>query len=73
MLDAHPLVAEAVPTARIEIAPNADPDKRSYRVNFDKIAYSPTDARPIRTTPNLPVGVAQLMGQSQNFFHTSHV
>ena len=22
---------------------------------------------------NLPVGVAQLMGQSQNFFHTSHV
>jgi nucleoside-diphosphate-sugar epimerase len=32
------LVAEAVPTARIEIAPDAGPDKRSYRVNFEKIA-----------------------------------
>jgi len=32
------LVAEAVPTARIEIAPDAGPDKRSYRVSFEKIA-----------------------------------
>lgn len=32
------IVAEAVPTARIEIAPDAGPDKRSYRVNFEKIA-----------------------------------
>ncbi len=32
------LVAEAVPSARIEIAPDAGPDKRSYRVNFEKIA-----------------------------------
>src|SRR5262249_15730341 len=30
-------VAEAVPGARIEIASDAGPDKRSYRVNFDKI------------------------------------
>ena len=32
------LVAEAVPAAKIEIAPDAGPDKRSYRVNFEKIA-----------------------------------
>lgn len=32
------IVAEAILTARIEIAPNAGPDKRSYRVNFEKIA-----------------------------------
>jgi nucleoside-diphosphate-sugar epimerase len=32
------IVAEAIPTARIEIAPDAGPDKRSYRVNFEKIA-----------------------------------
>lgn len=32
------LVAEAVPNARIEIAPDAGPDRRSYRVNFEKIA-----------------------------------
>ena len=32
------IVAEAIPAARIEIAPDAGPDKRSYRVNFEKIA-----------------------------------
>ena len=32
------IVAEVVPGARLEIAPDAGPDKRSYRVNFDKIA-----------------------------------
>ncbi len=31
-------VAAVVPGCRVEIAPDAGPDKRSYRVNFDKIA-----------------------------------
>jgi hypothetical protein len=32
------IVADVVPGCRVEIAPDAGPDKRSYRVNFDKIA-----------------------------------
>jgi nucleoside-diphosphate-sugar epimerase len=32
------IVAEVVPGCRIEVARGAGPDKRSYRVNFDKIA-----------------------------------
>jgi hypothetical protein len=40
------IVAEAVPAARIEIAPDAGPDKRSYRVNFDKIAAVLTTFKP---------------------------
>jgi nucleoside-diphosphate-sugar epimerase len=31
------IVAEVVPGCRLEIAPDASPDTRSYRVNFDKI------------------------------------
>ena len=36
--DIAEIVADVVPEARVEIAPDAGPDKRSYRVNFDKIA-----------------------------------
>ena len=36
--DIASIVAEVVPDARVEIAPDGGPDKRSYRVNFDKIA-----------------------------------
>jgi len=32
------IVADVVPGCRLEIAPDASPDTRSYRVNFDKIA-----------------------------------
>ena len=32
------VVAEVVPGCRLEIAPDAGPDKRSYRVSFEKIA-----------------------------------
>jgi nucleoside-diphosphate-sugar epimerase len=32
------IVADVVPDCRVEFAPDAGPDKRSYRVNFDKIA-----------------------------------
>jgi nucleoside-diphosphate-sugar epimerase len=32
------VVAQVVPGCRLEIAPDAGPDKRSYRVSFDKIA-----------------------------------
>jgi nucleoside-diphosphate-sugar epimerase len=36
--DIAAIVAEVVPGCRVEIAPDAGPDTRSYRVNFDKIA-----------------------------------
>lgn len=32
------IVAEVVPGCRLEVAADASPDRRSYRVNFDKIA-----------------------------------
>jgi nucleoside-diphosphate-sugar epimerase len=31
------IVIATVPTSRLEFAPDAEPDKRTYRVNFDKI------------------------------------
>jgi nucleoside-diphosphate-sugar epimerase len=36
--DIAAIVADVVPRCRLEIAPDASPDTRSYRVNFDKIA-----------------------------------
>lgn len=36
--DIAAIVAEVVPGCRLEFAADAGPDKRSYRVNFDKIA-----------------------------------
>ena len=36
--DIAQIVADTVPGCRIEIAPDAGPDKRSYRVSFEKIA-----------------------------------
>jgi nucleoside-diphosphate-sugar epimerase len=38
MRDIAEIVAEVVPGCRIETAADAGPDKRSYRVSFDKIA-----------------------------------
>ena len=38
MRDIAEIVADVVPGCRIELAPDAGPDKRSYRVSFDKIA-----------------------------------
>ena len=35
--DIAAIVAEVVPNCRLEFAPDAGPDNRSYRVNFDKI------------------------------------
>ncbi|MDJ1157089.1 SDR family oxidoreductase [Chelatococcus sp. SYSU_G07232] len=40
------VVAGVVPGCRLEIAPEAGPDKRSYRVNFDKIARVLPEFRP---------------------------
>jgi nucleoside-diphosphate-sugar epimerase len=40
------VVAEVVPGCRLEIAPDAGPDKRSYRVSFDKIARVLPDFKP---------------------------
>jgi nucleoside-diphosphate-sugar epimerase len=36
--DIAEVVADVVPGCRLEFAPDASPDTRSYRVNFDKIA-----------------------------------
>ena len=36
--DIAAIVADVVPGCQIEFAPDASPDTRSYRVNFDKIA-----------------------------------
>ena len=36
--DIAEIVADVVPGCRLEMAPDAGPDTRSYRVNFDKIA-----------------------------------
>ncbi|RUX48515.1 NAD(P)-dependent oxidoreductase [Mesorhizobium sp. M7A.F.Ca.US.014.04.1.1] len=38
--DIAEIVAEVVPGCRLEFASDAGPDKRSYRVNFDKIALA---------------------------------
>jgi nucleoside-diphosphate-sugar epimerase len=38
IIDIAEAVARVVPNCRIEVAPEAGPDKRSYRVSFDKIA-----------------------------------
>ena len=40
------VVAEVVPGSRLEIASDAGPDKRSYRVNFDKLPRVLPDFRP---------------------------
>jgi nucleoside-diphosphate-sugar epimerase len=40
------IVAQVVPGCRIEVAPDAGPDKRSYRVRFEKIARQLPEFRP---------------------------
>ncbi|MGH3468209.1 MAG: hypothetical protein ACRDQF_10815, partial [Thermocrispum sp.] len=40
------VVAQVVPGCRLEIAPDAGPDKRSYRVSFEKIARVLPEFRP---------------------------
>jgi nucleoside-diphosphate-sugar epimerase len=44
--DIAAIVAKVVPNAQVEIAPDGGPDKRSYRVNFDKIARTLPSFRP---------------------------
>ncbi|MEM7191593.1 MAG: SDR family oxidoreductase [Pseudomonadota bacterium] len=44
--DIAEIVAEAVPNCELEFAPDAGPDNRSYRVNFDKIARVLPSYRP---------------------------
>lgn len=46
ILDIAETVARVVPGCRIEMAADAGPDKRSYRVNFDKIARTMPDFVP---------------------------
>jgi nucleoside-diphosphate-sugar epimerase len=44
--DIAEIVAEVVPDCRLEYAPDAGPDTRSYKVNFDKIAKALPAYRP---------------------------
>jgi nucleoside-diphosphate-sugar epimerase len=44
--DIADIVAEVVPGCRLELAADAGPDKRSYRVTFDKIARVLPDYKP---------------------------
>jgi len=44
--DIAEVVADVVPNCRVEFAPGAGPDKRSYRVSFEKIARTLPDFRP---------------------------
>ncbi len=59
------IVAEVVPSCRIEYAPGASPDKRSYRVNFNKIKTSLPAFKP---QWNARKGAEQLY-QAYNEFH----
>jgi nucleoside-diphosphate-sugar epimerase len=52
------IVASAVPDAKITFAPGAGPDKRSYRVNFEKIARVLPAFKPAW---NARAGACQLM------------
>jgi nucleoside-diphosphate-sugar epimerase len=44
--DLAEIVREAVPGCRIEYAPDAEPDKRTYRVDFSKIARTLPEFKP---------------------------
>jgi nucleoside-diphosphate-sugar epimerase len=46
MRDIANIVADVVPGCRVDTAPEAGPDKRSYRVSFDKIARALPAFRP---------------------------
>ena len=46
ILEIGEVVADVVPGARLEIASDAGPDKRSYRVSFDKLPRVLPDFRP---------------------------
>jgi nucleoside-diphosphate-sugar epimerase len=46
ILEIAAAVADVVPGCRVAFAPDAGPDKRSYRVNFDKIARALPDFAP---------------------------
>jgi nucleoside-diphosphate-sugar epimerase len=44
--DIAQIVVETVPDSRIEFAPDAEPDKRNYKVNMDKIARTLPEFKP---------------------------
>jgi nucleoside-diphosphate-sugar epimerase len=44
--DIAQIVVETVPGSRIEFAPDAEPDKRNYKVNMEKIAQTLPDFKP---------------------------
>jgi nucleoside-diphosphate-sugar epimerase len=44
--DLAEIVRETVPNCQIEYAPGGEPDKRSYRVNFDKVGQMLPDFQP---------------------------
>jgi dTDP-D-glucose 4,6-dehydratase len=44
--DIAQIVVETIANSRIDFAPDAEPDKRNYRVNMDKIARTLPDYQP---------------------------
>ncbi len=47
--DLAEIVADVVPDCRVQFAPGAAPDKRSYRVSFDKLTQAVPDFQPTWT------------------------
>lgn len=45
--DIAEIVVQTVPGSRVEFAPDAEPDKRNYKVNMDKIAQTLPEFKPI--------------------------
>jgi nucleoside-diphosphate-sugar epimerase len=58
------IVSRIVPGCRLEFAHGAGPDKRSYRVNFDKIARTIPEFKP---QWNAAAGIEQLYGAFRAF------
>jgi len=63
-LELAEIVKDTVPSSKIQFAPGAEPDKRSYRVDFGKIANTLTSFKPQWTARR---GAQQLYDAFKNF------
>lgn len=75
ILDLAEAVAEEIPNLEIKINPNAAPDKRSYRVNFEKFTNFASNNKPIitlsETIKDLKNGLTKMNFNDQNFRESS--
>lgn len=64
-------VADEIPNIEIKINPDAAPDKRSYRVNFEKFTNLASDNKPIttlsETIKDLKAGLEKMNFNNKNF------